>query len=425
MKKVYFAAIAVISLIPFVSKAQWSTTSPDTHFTYTGNVGIGTASPPRKLTISNNGAEGLEIGPGNLVGDAANAVTSVYYNRNTSSYIDNVQFAGTYWFTIGGRSTPSILINSAGNVGIGTATPVTLLHTVVPSTKTAATGNVVSFLSTNEATAPFGLRTMIYGAAALSDRYITLQTTDYASVDGGNIILQPATGNVGIGTTGPLAKLSVVGGALTTSGAGLSISSALTTGRLTTGQVNSIHNWLDNESLELSSGSSEKTGIAIEGQTSALGSTVRMFTGGNENLRMLANGKVGIGTTTPDELLSVNGTIHSKEVKVNLTGLPDYVFKPEYHLPTLAEVKSYIDKNSHLPEIPSAQEVEKNGLNLGEMNKLLLKKVEELTLYLVEKDKEVKGQQGEIKQQKAVTQNQQSQIDELRKQVETLLKKKP
>jgi hypothetical protein len=131
----------------------------------------------------------------------------------------------------------------------------------------------------------------------------------------------------------------------------------------------------------------------------------------------IKGGNVGIGTTTPDELLSVNGTIHSKEVKVNLTGLPDYVFKPDYHLPTLSEVKTYIDKNSHLPEMPSAQEVEKNGLNLGEMNKLLLKKVEELTLYLIEKDKEAQTQ-------KEVNMMLLNQIDELRKQVETLLKKK-
>ena len=108
-------------------------------------------------------------------------------------------------------------------------------------------------------------------------------------------------------------------------------------------------------------------------------------------------GKLGIGTSTPDEPLSVNGTIHSKEVKVNTTGLPDYVFKPDYKLPTLAELKTYIDKNSHLPEMPSAQEVEKNGLSLGEMNKLLLKKVEELTLYLIDQKQEIDKLKSEVK----------------------------
>jgi hypothetical protein len=103
-----------------------------------------------------------------------------------------------------------------------------------------------------------------------------------------------------------------------------------------------------------------------------------------------------------------------------MTGWSDFVFKPEYKLPTLASVKAYIDKNQHLPEIPSEQEITKNGLDLGEMNKLLLKKVEELTLYLIEKDKEI----NDLKQQKSIIQTQQNQIDELRKQMETVLKKK-
>ena len=132
---------------------------------------------------------------------------------------------------------------------------------------------------------------------------------------------------------------------------------------------------------------------------------------------MVSSGRVGIGTTTPDELLSVKGTIHSKEVKVDMNFLPDYVFKPGYHLPTLAEVKSYIDKNSHLPEIPSAQEVEKNGLNLGEMNKLLLKKVEELTLYLIEKDQKDEALQKQIIELKN---DQQKELTELKQQLETL-----
>ena len=138
------------------------------------------------------------------------------------------------------------------------------------------------------------------------------------------------------------------------------------------------------------------------------------------SIKMVVNsaGKVGIGTTNPDELLAVDGTIHSKEVRVNLSGLPDYVFKPNYHLPTLSEIKTYIDKHQHLPEIPSAQEVEKNGLNLGEMNRLLLKKVEELTLYLIEKDKQI----GDLQQKQKIIQTQQSQIEELRQQMKILLK---
>ncbi|AYL93836.1 hypothetical protein [Mucilaginibacter celer] len=101
-------------------------------------------------------------------------------------------------------------------------------------------------------------------------------------------------------------------------------------------------------------------------------------------------GRVGIGTTTPAEELSVNGNIRAKQVKVETANWPDYVFEQAYKLPSLTDVKTYINQNGHLPEVPSAAEVDKNGQSLGEMNKLLLKKVEELTLYLIEKDKEDK-----------------------------------
>src|ERR1044072_1234494 len=73
----------------------------------------------------------------------------------------------------------------------------------------------------------------------------------------------------------------------------------------------------------------------------------------------------------------------------------DFVFQPEYKLPTLAEVEGYIKVNRHLPDVPSAEEVEKDGLDLGEMNKRLLQKVEELTLYLIE----LKKENDEMKQQ--------------------------
>ena len=101
-------------------------------------------------------------------------------------------------------------------------------------------------------------------------------------------------------------------------------------------------------------------------------------------------GNVGIGTGLPDAKLAVKGTIHAEEVKVDLTvPAPDYVFEKNYNLPTLAEVEDYINQNKHLPEVPAAKEMEKNGVNLGEMNMLLLKKVEELTLYMIELKKEI------------------------------------
>jgi hypothetical protein len=103
-------------------------------------------------------------------------------------------------------------------------------------------------------------------------------------------------------------------------------------------------------------------------------------------------GNVGINTTdTKGYKFAVNGSAIATSMTVKLyANWPDYVFKPDYELPSLTDVKSYIDQNHHLPEIPSEAEVAKNGINLGEMNKVLLKKVEELTLYLIDKDKEEK-----------------------------------
>jgi len=110
-----------------------------------------------------------------------------------------------------------------------------------------------------------------------------------------------------------------------------------------------------------------------------------------------ASGNMGIGTISPSGFkLAVKGNVHAEQVNVDMNNWADYVFKKDYILPSLNEVKTYIDKNQHLPEIPSAGQIEKDGLNLGEMNKLLVKKVEELTLYLIEKDKEVKEQNEKI-----------------------------
>ena len=114
--------------------------------------------------------------------------------------------------------------------------------------------------------------------------------------------------------------------------------------------------------------------------------------GAQPNVRMVIDhtGNIGSGTFNPEDKLTVNGRIRANEIRVNGQQTPDYVFEPDYQKLSLSELEAYIKKYKHLPEGPSASEAEKNGIELGEMNKLLLKKIEELTLHLIEQDKEIK-----------------------------------
>lgn len=91
-----------------------------------------------------------------------------------------------------------------------------------------------------------------------------------------------------------------------------------------------------------------------------------------------------------NQSMDVQGTIRAAEVKVeSIDNFPDYVFSDAYNLRPLAEVSDFIKANGHLPEIPSAQEVKENGMSLVEMNKKLLQKVEELTLYIIEQQRQI------------------------------------
>lgn len=120
------------------------------------------------------------------------------------------------------------------------------------------------------------------------------------------------------------------------------------------------------------------------------------------------NGKIGIGTSNPDELLTVKGKIHTQEVLVDLDGAvaPDYVFEkyftgfsntmPNYNLISLTDLEAYLKKNNHLPQIPSAEAMKEDGISLKQMNLLLLKKIEELTLYTLQQQKEIDALKEEI-----------------------------
>lgn len=112
----------------------------------------------------------------------------------------------------------------------------------------------------------------------------------------------------------------------------------------------------------------------------------------NYRLFLADNGNIGIKTNNPQAELAVNGTVLAKAVRVNISATywPDYVFGNDYKMMTISELESYVNENRHLPGIPSASEVEKEGsVDLGEMNTLLLQKVEELTRYIIDLQKQI------------------------------------
>ncbi|MGB4844133.1 MAG: hypothetical protein WBP16_06695 [Ferruginibacter sp.] len=185
--------------------------------------------------------------------------------------------------------------------------------------------------------------------------------------------------NVGIGTLTPSEKLQVNG--------------------------NILLNWT-NPVLKFQNGSVDKGFMQSLGDNVYVGTTSGnaagkfiIGTNGSDKVFVDAAGNMSIGTqnNATGYILRVGGKIISEEVKVQLrASWPDYVFDDSYKLTPLTDVKSFIQKNKHLPGIPSATEVQKNGIELGDMQKRLMEKVEELTLYIID---------------------QQQQIDELKKQI--------
>ena len=114
-------------------------------------------------------------------------------------------------------------------------------------------------------------------------------------------------------------------------------------------------------------------------------------------LHISSNVMIGSGSPAAGYLLSVNGKIMAEEVRVELDATwPDYVFEEHYNLFPLSQLEKFILINKHLPNIPSASQVKEQGLNLGDMNRLLLEKIEELTLYIIQQDKKINALQEKV-----------------------------
>lgn len=139
--------------------------------------------------------------------------------------------------------------------------------------------------------------------------------------------------------------------------------------------------------------------------TGANGGNVNICNGPNASSAVYL-GKTHVGAqlqaTGPhtNAMLTVDGKMVAKSCYITLSDWADYVFEKDYKLPSLAEVESYYKANKHLPEIPSEAEVAQNGVEVGEMNKLLLKKVEELTLYMVQQQKEINELKAKLENKK-------------------------
>lgn len=199
-------------------------------------------------------------------------------------------------------------------------------------------------------------------------------------------LLVKTDGSVGIGTASPAEKLHVNGSLRGHVSGAVRISTG--NGYVDVGPQNSSYSHFTTDRNRFYF---NKEIVVNSGIVTSYDEDLRLRAQGVDGLVVKVNtGSVGIGTTTPTEKLEVNGTIRSKEVKVEASPWPDYVFEPNYNLRSLEEIEKFIKSEKHLPEIPSSAEVEENGIALGEMNALLLKKIEELTLHIIEQEKRIK-----------------------------------
>ncbi|OOQ58323.1 hypothetical protein [Mucilaginibacter pedocola] len=313
-----------------VSKAQqWLYSNPNLYYN-TGNVGIGTSTPSKALTINSSTTSDIlfQVGGYNIAGLSTSSTDSYFYgatgkNLNITATLADVKFQ------TGNPSATSMIVKNNGFVGIGTTTP-----------------------------------------------------TEALDVNG-----NPAFGTI-------TERISLGGSSL-----GFNR-------RVATGAI------YDNT----------KFGYQFQ-HTGANGSTpdylawaVFNTTGNLVNataLTVTGSGQVGVNSSyIPSGFqFAVNGSIITTAVTVKLrTNWPDYVFKKSYKLPLLSELKDYIDKNHHLPDVPTAEEVSTQGQDLGRINSVLLKKVEELTLYLIEKDRQ-------MEEQKKINRSLQKQIDHVVKKL--------
>jgi hypothetical protein len=203
-----------------------------------------------------------------------------------------------------------------------------------------------------------------------------------------------ASGNVGIGVASPEANLHVNGASTQDAFIGIGPDPA---GNNSAGTGGALNLGYSGGSFGLGSGFFN---VRPDANAVAPNPSLRFATSNVQRMIITNTGRVGIGTLAPMQALDVTGNIRASGNFIsNATTLavPDYVFEPGYKLRPLTELAAYVEKEKHLPEIPSAQDMKVQGVNLTEMQMQLLKKVEELTLYTIQQDEQLKKLQSHNK----------------------------
>lgn len=375
--------------------------APNMQFNPTGQVAVnGAFKATGNVTLSGLAGSSSKV----LTVGANGQLSSVEYstfNDNLGNHTasQNINLNGKK-IVNGTSGTGGIFVSTGGKVRIGTGTTAPTNALEVNGTTVSTNLKISSLASSTQKVLTVGTggqvsSTDVNTFADNMGDHIATQNIDLhnnwivngASGSGG--IFVSTTGNVGINTELPQQKLHVKDGnilisRLSNRPPGSTNGSLLFGDTITT--AHPFGRWgieyLDQDGVR---------GLNFWKTSDNIGGPLNyvLFLCSEENDTL--KGNVGIGTGNPKEKLTVNGRILAREVIVSndIRTWPDYVFAPGYEMMSLTELEAYVNEHHHLPDVPSAEEVEEQGIGLGEMNAILLQKVEEMTLRMIEMEKRI------------------------------------